>query len=86
MTEIVPHRSPGESGTLIAAHELSVHFRERTILDRVDLTVSRGEIVTVIGLNGAGKSTLVRALLGLITPTSGTCTWTPPFPLPWRAF
>ena len=71
MTEIVPHRSPGESGTLIAAHELSVHFRERTILDRVDLTVSRGEIVTVIGLNGAGKSTLVRALLGLITPTSG---------------
>ena len=71
MTETAQHRSPGNSGYLIAAYALSVHFRERTILDRVDLTVSRGEIVTVIGLNGAGKSTLVRALLGLITPASG---------------
>lgn len=60
-----------ESRYLIEAHALSVRFRERIILDRVDLQVSRGEIVTVIGLNGAGKSTLVRALLGLITPTSG---------------
>ncbi len=71
MTETAQNRGPGDSGTLIAAHALSVHFRERAILDRVDLTVSRGEIVTVIGLNGAGKSTLVRALLGLIRPTSG---------------
>lgn len=71
MTETAEHRSPGDSGPLIAAHALSVHFRQRAILDRVDLTVSRGEIVTVIGLNGAGKSTLVRALLGLITPTAG---------------
>lgn len=71
MTETAEHRSPGDSGPLIAAHALSVHFCQRTILDRVDLTVSRGEIVTVIGLNGAGKSTLVRALLGLITPTAG---------------
>jgi zinc transport system ATP-binding protein len=59
-------------GFLIEARALSVRFRERTILDRVDLQVSRGEIVTVIGLNGAGKSTLVRALLGLVTPESGT--------------
>jgi zinc transport system ATP-binding protein len=71
MTETAQNRGPGNSGTLIAAHALSVHFRERAILDRVDLTVSRGEIVTVIGLNGAGKSTLVRALLGLIRPTAG---------------
>jgi zinc transport system ATP-binding protein len=62
----------GANGYLIEARNLSVHFRERAILDRVDLQVSRGEIVTVIGLNGAGKSTLVRALLGLITPDSGT--------------
>jgi zinc transport system ATP-binding protein len=72
MTDTPQHRSPGDSDTLIAAHALSVHFRQRTILDRVDLTVSRGEIVTVIGLNGAGKSTLVRALLGLIKPASGS--------------
>ena len=67
----------GEHGYLIEAHGLSVHFRDRAILDRVDLHVSRGEIVTVIGLNGAGKSTLVRTLLGLITPTSGNITRKP---------
>lgn len=73
MTETTEDRTAtaGNSGYLIEACELSVRFRERTVLDRVDLQVSRGEIVTVIGLNGAGKSTLVRALLGLITPESG---------------
>ncbi len=63
MTETAKNRTgtAGNSGYLIEARELSVRFHERTILDRVDLQVSRGEIVTVIGLNGAGKSTLVRA-------------------------
>lgn len=57
---------------LIEAHRLCVHYRGRAILDQVDMHVDRGEIVTLIGLNGAGKSTLVRALLGLITPDSGS--------------
>jgi zinc transport system ATP-binding protein len=61
----------GSDGYLIEARALSVRFHDRAILDCIDLQVSRGEIVTVIGLNGAGKSTLVRALLGLIAPTSG---------------
>ena len=56
---------------LIEARDLHVQFRGRSILDGVDLQISRGEIVTLIGLNGSGKSTLVRALLGLITPDSG---------------
>ncbi len=74
MTQIAPDRIPaaGNGGHLIEARNLSVRFRERTILDRVDLQVSRGEIVTVIGLNGAGKSTLVRALLGLVAPDGGS--------------
>ena len=62
---------PSADGYLIEARGLSVRYRDRAILDGVDLHVSRGEIVTVIGLNGAGKSTLVRALLGLIPATSG---------------
>jgi zinc transport system ATP-binding protein len=72
-----PIAATGGDGCLIEAHALSVHFRDRAVLDRVDLHVSRGEIVTVIGLNGAGKSTLVRALLGLIAPTSGKVTRQP---------
>jgi zinc transport system ATP-binding protein len=69
MTE--PAHHPAGDGPLIEARDLSVHYRDRAILDGVDLHVSRGEIVTVLGLNGAGKSTLVRALLGLVRPDSG---------------
>jgi ABC-type branched-subunit amino acid transport system ATPase component len=42
-----------------------------TIMD-VDLTVGRGEVVTVLGPNGAGKSTLLKAVLGHLRPMSGT--------------
>ena len=56
---------------LVEAREVSVRFGRRTVLDRVDLAVHRGEIVTLVGLNGAGKSTLVRAILGIVQPDSG---------------
>jgi ABC-type branched-subunit amino acid transport system ATPase component len=42
-----------------------------TIMD-VNLTVGRGEIVTVLGPNGAGKSTLLKAVLGVLHPMAGT--------------
>lgn len=56
---------------LIQAKGVSLDVGGRRILDQVDMTVARGEIVTLIGLNGAGKSSLIRVLLGLLKPTSG---------------
>ncbi len=56
---------------LVAAYGLSVRFGGRTVLSAIDLEVRPGEVVTLIGPNGAGKSTLVRALLGLVKPSSG---------------
>jgi D-methionine transport system ATP-binding protein len=42
-----------------------------TVLDRVSLTVERGEIAAVVGPSGAGKSTLSHCINLLVTPTSG---------------
>ena len=41
-------------------------------LDRVSMTITRGEIHAIVGENGAGKSTLVSILVGLIRPDSGS--------------
>ena len=40
-------------------------------LDRVSITVSRGEFVSIVGSSGSGKTTLLNLLAGLDTPTSG---------------
>ncbi len=56
---------------LLAVDDLHVSYGAVSALQGVSLTVSRGEIVTLIGANGAGKSTLLRTISGLIRPTAG---------------
>ncbi len=54
---------------------LGKDFRTRagtvTAVDRVDLTIGRGEVVALLGPNGAGKTTTLDMLLGLAEPTRG---------------
>lgn len=42
-------------------------------VDDVSLQIKAGEVYGLIGPNGSGKSTTMKALLGLVAPTSGTC-------------
>lgn len=42
-----------------------------TAVDHVDLSVSRGDFVSIVGRSGSGKSTLLNMIAGLLTPTSG---------------
>jgi iron complex transport system ATP-binding protein len=55
----------------VAAEEISVRFGRRTILERVSITVTSGEMVGLVGPNGAGKTTLLRTLAGLIDCDAG---------------
>lgn len=65
------HMGIAMSDFLIKARGLGVTRNGRQILQRADLTLQAGKIVTLIGPNGAGKTTLVRAVLGLIKVDEG---------------
>ncbi len=54
------------------ARSLAVRRDRVQALTQVDLTVSPGETVALMGRNGAGKSTLLGALVGLVAPSSGS--------------
>jgi ABC-2 type transport system ATP-binding protein len=58
---------------LVETNDLTKPYRGGiTAVDRVSLTVWRGEIYGFLGPNGAGKTTTLRMLAGLITPTGGS--------------
>lgn len=57
---------------LIDVVNLSVKRGSNTLIHDVSLSVSRGEIVTLVGPNGSGKSTTIKAILGILKPDSGT--------------
>ncbi|NRG46863.1 ABC-F family ATP-binding cassette domain-containing protein [Bacillus sp. CRN 9] len=50
---------------------------EKTALDSIDLTMKKGDFITVIGSNGAGKSTLMNIITGQLIHDSGRVEWTP---------
>jgi ATP-binding cassette subfamily F protein uup len=61
------------SGKLVAElKDVSKRFGDRVIVDRLSMTVMRGDRIGVLGANGAGKSTLIRLLLGQLEPDSGS--------------
>ncbi len=51
---------------------IEASYGPNQVLFGVDLDVSRGEVVALLGTNGAGKSTVLRALCGLLPPSHGT--------------
>lgn len=56
---------------IIDARNIALSYDGRRVLDGIDLSIARREVVTLIGPNGSGKTSLARALLGLIEPDHG---------------
>jgi ABC-2 type transport system ATP-binding protein len=56
---------------VLQTEELTKRYGRRLVVDRLSLSVQRGDIFGFLGQNGAGKSTVLRMALGLVRPTRG---------------
>jgi len=60
------------SELLLSLEDVRASYGPTPVLHGVSLTVRNGEVASLIGRNGAGKTTTLRAIMGIVTPTSGT--------------
>jgi branched-chain amino acid transport system ATP-binding protein len=57
---------------MLVVKNLTKHFGGFTAVDDVNLEITEGEVISIIGTNGAGKTTLVNMISGYLKPDSGT--------------
>ena len=60
---------------MLEVKNLDLYYGDAQALDRVSLSVPKGEIVAIVGANGAGKSSLIRSIAGIEKPRSGGITF-----------
>ena len=60
---------------MLEVDNIDVYYDGVRALRKVSITVSEGEITTIVGANGAGKSTLLKTLSGQVHPKSGRVFW-----------
>ena len=53
---------------ILSIHQLSIWLSQKRILNKVDLMLSKGQRIALLGHSGAGKSMIARAILGLLPP------------------
>lgn len=69
------HPIPSKEKPLLKAKNLAVGWPDRPIaVEGVDLTLTEGDVVAIVGPSGVGKSTLLYTLAGMLEPKGGTAT------------
>jgi branched-chain amino acid transport system ATP-binding protein len=59
---------------MLTIENLQAGYGKVEVLHGISITVAKGQVVTLIGSNGAGKSTTMRAVSGMVKPSSGRIT------------
>ncbi len=59
---------------MIEIQQVTRRYGTRTAVDRLDLSIPRGELFACLGHNGAGKTTTIKMMVGLLQPNSGSVT------------
>jgi NitT/TauT family transport system ATP-binding protein len=88
-------RPVDEPEPLVTIENLEIRFDKIVAIEKMNLTVQRGEFVSLLGPSGCGKSTLLKAIAGLIRPSGGRLAlgddnlrigfmFQKPLLLPWR--
>jgi ABC-2 type transport system ATP-binding protein len=62
---------PSSDLTPLAIDQLSIAYGERQAVDHLSFSVRPGEVYGLLGSNGAGKSSTIKAIVGLVRPSSG---------------
>jgi ABC-type multidrug transport system ATPase subunit len=57
---------------VLQTYNLTKRYKGVSVVNRLSLTVERGDIYGFLGRNGAGKSTTIRMALGLVRPSAGS--------------
>ncbi|MFD1744218.1 ABC transporter ATP-binding protein [Rhizobium helianthi] len=71
-TDTMEKEHPADDRVILSVRDLTVSFGEKTVLDRLNLNVYRGEILGFVGASGTGKSVLMRTVLRLLPHRSGS--------------
>ena len=67
-----PNTYTGAAATVLEVQGLRVCYEGRAVLDGIDLSVRRGEVVALLGRSGSGKSTLLKSILALTPVEAGS--------------
>ncbi|HZW29783.1 MAG TPA: ATP-binding cassette domain-containing protein [Isosphaeraceae bacterium] len=65
-------RDGARGDDLIALRRVSMRFRHQAVLRDIELTIRRGETVSIIGESGCGKTVMLKLIIGLLQPSQGT--------------
>ena len=56
---------------ILSGHKLTIGYKDRVVGRDLDIALSTGEVLALLGPNGGGKTTLLKTLLGLLAPKAG---------------